>query len=114
VNTLVVLCTWEPNDSHRQSQIHQALLERQQRSLKFVEQHINAREFLVTDKITLADIILAAATQRAGSVTHGAAERALYPNIFAHYAKVTADPRIKDIFGEAGFVEVPLAFKKAD
>jgi elongation factor 1-gamma len=95
-------------------QIHKSLLERQERSLKFLEQYMNTHEFLVTDEITLADIILAAVIQRAASVTHGVAERALYPNIFTHYAKVTADPRIKDIFGEAGFLEVPLAVKKAD
>jgi elongation factor 1-gamma len=52
--------------------------------------------------------------QRAAKVTLGATERALYPSIFAHYEKVTADPRIKDIFGVAEFVEVPLAVKKAD
>ncbi|OJA11354.1 hypothetical protein AZE42_07373 [Rhizopogon vesiculosus] len=95
-------------------QIHKSLLERQERSLKFLEQSINTHEFLVTDKITLADIVLAAVIQRAAGVTLGAAERALYPNIFAHHAKVAADPRIKDIFGAAEFVEVPLAFGKAD
>ncbi|OAX38700.1 glutathione S-transferase C-terminal-like protein [Rhizopogon vinicolor AM-OR11-026] len=95
-------------------QIHKSLLERQERSLKFLEQSINTREFLVTDKITLADIVLAAVIQRAARVTLGAAERALYPNIFAHYAKVAADPRVKDIFEAADFVEVPLALEKAD
>lgn len=95
-------------------QIHNTLLERQQRSFKFLEQYISTREFFVTDKITLADIVVAGVVQRAARTTHGTAERALYPNIFAHYTKVTADPRIKDIFGEAGFVEVPLAFENAD
>ncbi|OAX37146.1 glutathione S-transferase C-terminal-like protein [Rhizopogon vinicolor AM-OR11-026] len=94
--------------------IHKSLFERQERSLKFLEQCINTREFLVTDKITLADIVVAAVIQRAAGITLGAAERALYPNIFAHYAKVAADPRIKAIFGAAEFVEVPLAFAKVD
>jgi len=57
---------------------------------------------------------LAAVIQRAAKVTLGATERALYPSIFAHYERVTADPRLKDIFGVAEFVEVPLAVKKAD
>ncbi|OJA14629.1 hypothetical protein AZE42_07355, partial [Rhizopogon vesiculosus] len=94
--------------------IHKSLFERQERSLKFLEQSIKTGEFLVTDKITLADIVVAAVIQRAAGITLGAAERALYPNIFAHYAKVAADPRIKAIFGAAEFVEVPLAFAKVD
>ncbi|KAG2130349.1 glutathione S-transferase C-terminal-like protein [Suillus clintonianus] len=94
--------------------IHDGLVARQQRSLKFLEQKINLHEFLINDEITLADIVLAAVIQRAAIVTLGAAERALYPNIFAHYAKVTADPRIKDILGAVNFVEVPLTPKKAE
>jgi len=94
--------------------IHKSLLERQERSLKFLEQYISTREFLVTGKITLADIVVAAVILRAARVTLGATERALYPNIFAHYEKVAADPRIKDIFGVADFVEVSMTVKKAD
>ncbi|KAG2156816.1 glutathione S-transferase C-terminal-like protein [Suillus bovinus] len=92
--------------------IHKTVFERQERSLKFLEQNLSLREFLVTDEITLADIILAGVIQRAARVTLGAAERALYPNVFAHYARVAGDPRIKDIFGAADFVEVPVAPKK--
>ncbi|KAG2032669.1 glutathione S-transferase C-terminal-like protein [Suillus americanus] len=92
--------------------IHKAVFERQERSLKFLEQNLNLREFLVTDEITLADIVLAGVIQRAARVTLGVAERALYPNVFAHYARVAGDPRIKDIFGAADFVEVPIAPKK--
>ncbi|KAG0706204.1 glutathione S-transferase C-terminal-like protein [Suillus ampliporus] len=94
--------------------IHRSIFERQERSLNFLEQYINLREFLVTDEISLADIVLAAVVQRAARVTLGAAERALYPNIFAHYARVTGDPRIKDIFGTVDFVEVPVAPKKTE
>ncbi|OAX38695.1 glutathione S-transferase C-terminal-like protein [Rhizopogon vinicolor AM-OR11-026] len=94
--------------------VHKSLFERQERSLKFLEQSISTHEFLVTNKITLADVVVAAVIQRAAGITLGAAERAFYPNIFAHYAKVAADPRIKAIFGAAEFVEVPLAFAKVD
>ncbi|KAG2748535.1 glutathione S-transferase C-terminal-like protein [Suillus brevipes Sb2] len=82
--------------------IHKFIAERQERSLKF----------LVTDEITLADIVVASVMQRAARVTLGAAERALYPNVFEHYERVAGDPRIKDIFGAADFVEVPVAPKK--
>jgi elongation factor 1-gamma len=100
-----------PEDAYSES-IHKAVFERQERSLKFLEQKLSLREFLVTDEITLADIVVANVIQRAARVTLGAAERALYPNIFAYYARVAGDPRIKDIFGTADFVEVPVAPKK--
>ncbi|KIK42724.1 hypothetical protein CY34DRAFT_12214 [Suillus luteus UH-Slu-Lm8-n1] len=92
--------------------IHKVIAERQERSLKFLEQNLDLRKFLVTDEITLADIIVAGVIQRAARVTLGAAERALYPNVFAYYERVAGDPRIKDIFGAKDFVEVPVAPKK--
>lgn len=92
--------------------IHKFIAERQVRSLKFLEQSLNLRKFLVTDEITLADIVVASVIQRAARVTLGAAERALYPNVFEHYERVAGDPRIKDIIGAADFVEVPVAPKK--
>jgi elongation factor 1-gamma len=55
---------------------------------------------------------VASVIQRAARVTLGAAERALYLNVFEHYERVAGDPRIKDIFGAADFVEVPVAPKK--
>ncbi|KAG2050026.1 glutathione S-transferase C-terminal-like protein [Suillus hirtellus] len=100
-----------PENAYSES-VHKTIFERQERSLKFLEQNLSVREFLVTDEITLADIVIAAVIQRTGRVTLGAAERAVYPNVFAHYARVAGDPRIRDIFGAAEFVEVPLAPKK--
>ena len=59
--------------------------------------------------MTLADIMLATATLRAGQTVCGAAEREkVYPRVFAHFAKVAADERIKTWFAEPGFVETPL------
>lgn len=100
-----------PENAYSES-VHKTIFERQERSLKFLEQNLSVREFLVTDEITLADIVIAAVIQRAGRVTLGAVERAVYPNVFTHYARVAGDPRIRDIFGAAEFVEVPLAPKK--
>jgi elongation factor 1-gamma len=58
---------------------------------QFLEQYIS-REFLATDNITLADIFLAAEIHSAARVMLGAAEQALYPNIFTNYVKVVKDP----------------------
>lgn len=61
--------------------------------------------------MTLADIAIAAVSQQAGKITCGAVERAQYPNVFAHYEKVTAHPKVKDVFGEAKFVEKAMTYK---
>ncbi|KAG2128734.1 glutathione S-transferase C-terminal-like protein [Suillus clintonianus] len=102
-----------PEKAYSES-IYKSVFERQERSLKFLEQNIGIHEFIIGDEITLADIILAGVIQRAARITLGAAERALYSKVFAYYEKVVADPRIKDIFGAADFVEMPIAPEKAE
>ncbi|KAF8843523.1 glutathione S-transferase C-terminal-like protein [Paxillus ammoniavirescens] len=96
-------------------ELHNAGLQRQARALKFLDEHLasSTSGFLVADKLTLADIALAGVTQQAGRVTCGASERAQYSNIFAHYEKVTAHPKVQAVFGEAGFVEEAVAYKAA-
>ncbi|KAI6022092.1 glutathione S-transferase C-terminal-like protein [Pisolithus marmoratus] len=88
--------------------------ERVERSLKFLDDHLAScpSGLLVNDRLTLADIILATAVQRAGQTVCGVREREqVYPRVFAHFAKVTNDERIKHLFGEPGFVDEALAFK---
>lgn len=83
------------------------------RSLRFLDNYLEKRPswLLVNDNITLADIFLAVATERAGQTTCGTAEREqTYPHVFAHHAKVTSDERIKDVFGEPGFIEERLVY----
>ncbi|KIM54531.1 hypothetical protein SCLCIDRAFT_136701 [Scleroderma citrinum Foug A] len=85
--------------------------ERVVRSLKFLEDHLATcpSGLLINDSVTLADIMLATATLSAGQTVCGAAEREqVYPRVFAHFAKVAADERIKEWFSVSGFVETPL------
>ncbi|KAI5998956.1 glutathione S-transferase C-terminal-like protein [Pisolithus orientalis] len=87
--------------------------ERIVRSLRFLDNYLEKRPsgLLVNDNITLADIFLAVATERAGQTTCGNAERKqTYPHVFAHHAKVTSDERIKDVLGEPGFIEERLVY----
>lgn len=90
------------------------VVSRQARSLKFLDAYLGScpSDFLVGDRMTLADIALAATTQQAGKVICGATERALYPNIFGHYEKIVSDPRVGTVFGEAAFVKEALAYKE--
>ncbi|KAH0831297.1 glutathione S-transferase C-terminal-like protein [Lanmaoa asiatica] len=94
-------------------ELHDINLQRQARALKFLDGHLAASNsgYLISDAMTLADIAIAAASQQAGGITCGATERAQYPNIFAHYEKVTAHPKVKEVFGEAEFVEEAMAYK---
>ena len=43
----------------------------------------------------------------------GAAERAKYPNVFTHYAKVTEDEKVKQFWGTEGFTEVAVTEPKS-
>ncbi|KAI6125008.1 glutathione S-transferase C-terminal-like protein [Pisolithus croceorrhizus] len=83
------------------------------RSLRFLNNYLEKRPsgLLVSDSITLADLFLATAIQRVGQTICGAAEREqVYPHVFAHHAKVMSDARLKDVFGEPGFIEERLVY----
>ena len=64
--------------------------------------------YLVSDSVTLADIALAAMVYGASLIALGAAERAKYPNVFTHYAKVTGAEKVKQFWGTEGFIEVAI------
>ena len=84
--------------------MHDITLWRQARALRFLDEHLAASTsgYLISDAArmtrTLADTAIAAASQQAGKITCGTAERAQYPNVFAHYEKVTAHPKVKEVF----------------
>lgn len=65
--------------------------------------------FIVNDSITLADLFVASAVMRAGQTVCGSAEREkAFPHVFAYYAKVASDERIKALFGQPTFLEKPF------
>ncbi|KAI6104916.1 glutathione S-transferase C-terminal-like protein [Pisolithus croceorrhizus] len=91
--------------------LHKWHEERVVRSLRFLDNYLETRPsgLLVGDGITLADVFLATVIQRVGQTICGVAEREqVYPHVFAHHAKVTSDARVKDVFGEPGFIEERL------
>ncbi|KAF9233234.1 glutathione S-transferase C-terminal-like protein [Melanogaster broomeanus] len=85
-------------------------IERLVRALTYVESYLATRPsgYLVGNSVTLADLVLAGVILGSASVSLGAAERAQYPLIFAHYAKVTEDERIKQYWSTEDFVEVAI------
>ena len=62
--------------------------------------------------MTLADFVLAAMVYGASFAALGAAERAKYPNVFTHYAKVTESERVREFWGTEGFAEVAVTEPK--
>ncbi|KAI0369508.1 elongation factor 1-gamma [Pilatotrama ljubarskyi] len=90
--------------------LHTTLAERQLRSFKTLEAHLSTRTFLVTERITLADISVASVIHRALGVTFDASLRAQFPNILRHYETVVNQPQLKDIFGKAEYIEKALAY----
>ncbi|KAI0659520.1 elongation factor 1-gamma [Cubamyces menziesii] len=90
--------------------IHTAIAERQIRSFKTLEAHLSTRTFLVTERITLADISMASVIQRALSVTLDASLRAQFPNIIRHFETIVNQPQLKDIFGQTEYIEKALAY----
>ncbi|KAG6328141.1 hypothetical protein ID866_10948, partial [Astraeus odoratus] len=86
--------------------------ERVERALKYLNDYLATRPsgLLINDEVTLADIFVAVATIRAGQTVCGVKEREqVYPRVFAHFAKVASDARLKEILAEPGFVETALA-----
>lgn len=93
---------------------HEFRIQRTNRSLQYLEDYLATchSRFIVNDSITLADLFVAGAAVCAGMTVCGAAQREkAYPHIFAHQARVTADERIKVLFGQPEFINEPLAIQ---
>ena len=67
---------------------------------------------MALDTLTLADFVVAGTIFAAAGVSLGSTERAQYPYIFAHYAKMSEDERVKQYWGTEGFVDVRITEPK--
>ncbi|KAF7373790.1 Elongation factor 1-gamma [Mycena sanguinolenta] len=78
--------------------IHNTFLERQQRALATLEQHISTRTFFVGERITLADIYIASLIQAGCSVNIDLAARAKIPNLIRHMETIVNQPKFAGIY----------------
>ncbi|TDL26832.1 glutathione S-transferase C-terminal-like protein [Rickenella mellea] len=78
-------------------EIHAKLTEIQIRSFDTLDKHLSNRAFLVSDKITLADITMASVLSPALNFTLDATLRAKYPNIVEFYERIINHPKLKGI-----------------
>ncbi|KAJ7735949.1 elongation factor 1-gamma [Mycena metata] len=85
--------------------IHNTFLERQTRALNTLEKHISTRTFFVGERITLADIVVAAFVHRAMSNNIDTAARKTIPNLVRHSETVLNQPAFAGIFDPTPVVE---------
>ncbi|EIW76637.1 glutathione S-transferase C-terminal-like protein [Coniophora puteana RWD-64-598 SS2] len=87
---------------------------KEHRALDYLEKYLaDGRVYLVGERLTIADITLAASLKSAVKVTLGAAERAKYPDTMAYFDRIRSIETIKEKFGPVEFAEVPAQFKDA-
>ena len=91
-------------------QIHNNFIERLNRGLQTAEKHLSTSTFLVTERITLADITLASVIGRGTTFAIDAPLRAQIPNVIRHLETVVNQPSLKAIFGAPQYVEKALQF----
>ena len=74
------------------------------RALNSLEAHLATRSsgYVASDTLTLADLVVAGVILNARRMSLGIAEVAQYPNVFAHYAKVTKDERVRQLWAWIG------------
>jgi len=86
-------------------------VERLGRALAYIESYLATRPsgYVALDTLSLADLVLAGVIFNARRVSLGTAEIAQYPNIFAHFTKVTEDERVKHLWGAEGWSFVDVA-----
>jgi len=91
-------------------QQHTTLIERAVRALNVLEQHLASNTFFVGERITLADIVVAAFAIKANTLIIDAALRPKFPNLIRHLETVANQPQLKDLFTPIPYVEKAVQF----
>jgi elongation factor 1-gamma len=90
--------------------IHTVFQDRLTSALTILEKHLASRTYLATERISLADIALAAELQSAFSTTVDASLRAKLPSVLRHYETVVNQPNFASIFGSTAYAEKALQY----
>ncbi|KAF8181045.1 elongation factor 1-gamma [Pholiota molesta] len=90
--------------------LHTGLIERQTRALNTLNAHLSTRTFFVGERITLADIFIAAIIQSAVSSTVDAPLRAQLPHLIRHFETIVNQPKLAPIFGQTQYAEKAIQF----
>ncbi|KAL5525086.1 hypothetical protein ACEPAF_8955 [Sanghuangporus sanghuang] len=85
--------------------IHQNFNDRAVRSFKTLNSVLASRTFLVGERITLADLVVASTLQRAFGLNFDAALRSQLTHVVRYFETVVNQPKVKEIFGETEYTE---------
>lgn len=91
-------------------QTHQKYVENQVRSFKTLNEHLATRTFLVGERITAADLLLAAILQQAFRINFDAALRSELYHVVRYAETIVNQPKIKDLYGPTEYSEKALQF----
>lgn len=78
--------------------------------MKTLDAHLLHHTFFVGERITLADLTVAIAVQRAVTINVDAEVRAQLPNLIRHLETIANQPKLKDIFGPLEYTEKALQY----
>jgi elongation factor 1-gamma len=84
--------------------------ERIDRSLGVLEKHLKDKTFLVNERITLADISVAAVLKNYWRGIGDAQAREKVPNLLRFYNTIANHPKIKPVWGETEFIEKAIQY----
>jgi len=78
--------------------------------VEVLEKHLSTRTYLVGERITLADITLAAFVQSGFSTLLDAEWRKEHPNVVRHAETILNHPSMKGVFGATEYVEKAMVY----
>ncbi|KAJ7234444.1 glutathione S-transferase C-terminal-like protein [Mycena rebaudengoi] len=90
--------------------MHSTFVEQQLRCFNTINNHLSTRTYLVTERITLADIYVASLFLRACGINIDTAERARLPNLVRHLETVVNQPVFEGIFPPIPVLEKAKAY----
>jgi elongation factor 1-gamma len=79
-------------------------------ALTLLEKALVARTFLATERVTLADLTLAAELQLALTTFIDASTRASLPNVLRHFETVVNQPAVREVFGSTSYADKALQY----
>ncbi|KAH7905030.1 hypothetical protein BJ138DRAFT_1165495 [Hygrophoropsis aurantiaca] len=90
--------------------IHTTLVERQLRGLTTLNTHLATRTFFVGERITLADLTVAAVLQRSAANVLDADARAKLPHLVRFLETIVNQPALQALYGPVSYVEKALQY----
>jgi elongation factor 1-gamma len=88
----------------------QFIVDRIERALKVLEDHLQTRTFFVGERITLADFVVASIIFRGTDIYIDKAVRDAHPNLIRHMETIINQPKVAGIFGKPAMIETAIQY----